>query len=227
MKKQSAPYIKTTSGRRLSRLSEAEREALELVLPAIEITIENRARLYNALNRYPRVVLEIGFGRGDFLYSEALREPETLFIGVEVFLTGVAKLLRRMVNFENQNKPLPENILLSTEDIRVVLKEIIPDGLLDRVYVLFPDPWPKKRQKKRRLLKEEFVSLLKKKLKHGADVVVATDCSDYAEEIYHNFLSQGFICKEKDLPQVLTTKYAQKALSKGHDIYSFRFKRQE
>ncbi len=221
MKKHS-PLIKTTTGRRLSRLRRAEREALERVLPELEIS-GNPEKLKRALKTYQRVVLEIGFGRGDFLYSRAKQDSDTLYIGVEVFLSGVAKLLRRMVNYDNQNRPEPENILISTEDIRKVLAELLPEGSLDRVYVLFPDPWPKKRHHKRRLLKRDFIGLLESRLKKGADIVVATDSEDYAEEIYQNFTSSGFNCVDKDLIEVLSTKYAQKAQDKGHRIFSFRF----
>ncbi|RMG72218.1 MAG: tRNA (guanosine(46)-N7)-methyltransferase TrmB [Nitrospirae bacterium] len=220
--KEHSPLIKTTTGRRLSRLRRAEREALERVLPELEIS-GNPEKLKRALKTYQRVVLEIGFGRGDFLYSRAKQDSDTLYIGVEVFLSGVAKLLRRMVNYDNQNRPEPENILISTEDIRKVLAELLPEDSLDRVYVLFPDPWPKKRHHKRRLLKRDFIGLLESRLKKGADIVVATDSEDYAEEIYQNFKSSGFNCVDKDLIEVLSTKYAQKAQDKGHRIFSFRF----
>jgi len=217
--------IKTTSGRRLSRLSKAEREALESVLPRVELPPQNKDKLKEYLKRYDKVVLEIGFGRGDFLLHKASNARNTLFVGVEVFLTGVAKLLRRMVNFDNKNRPEPENILISTYDVRVVLTEILPEDVLDRVYVLFPDPWPKKRHHKRRLLKREFIKLLEGRLKPNADIVVATDCESYAEEIFDNFSALGFRCVEKGLREVFETKYASKAIQKGHQIYSFRFNR--
>ncbi len=215
--------IKTTSGRRLSRLRRAEREALEIVLPKVELNQQNKEKLKEYEKKYDKVVLEIGFGRGDFLLKKARENKDTLFVGVEVFLAGVAKLLRRMVDFDNKNRPEPENILISTEDIRIVLTEILPEDFIDRVYILFPDPWPKKRHHKRRLLKEEFIELLTRRLKKTGDIVVATDCESYAEEIQANFSSQGYRCIEKDLPEVLQTKYALKALQKGHQIFSFRF----
>ncbi len=215
--------VKTTSGRRLSRLRRAEKEALDIVLPSVALTRQNKDKLREFLKKYQEVVLEIGFGRGDFLLKKARENKDILFVGVEVFLTGVAKLLRRMVDFDNHRRPEPENILISTEDVRVVLTEILPENILDRVYILFPDPWPKKRHHKRRLLKEEFIKLLTTRLKKTGDIIVATDCESYAEEIQNNFSSQGYLCIEQDLAEVLQTKYASKALQKGHRIYSFRF----
>ena len=113
MKDRTPTFIRTTSGRRLSRLRRAERQALEIVLPQLELNIQNRHKLDELIKRYKKTMLEIGFGRGDFLYSKALESPDVLFIGVEVFLTGVAKLLRRMVDYNNENNPRPENILIS------------------------------------------------------------------------------------------------------------------
>ncbi|NOX19949.1 MAG: tRNA (guanosine(46)-N7)-methyltransferase TrmB [Nitrospirae bacterium] len=217
--------IRTTTGRRLSRLRQAEKQALQVVLPKVELSPQNKDVLQKYRERYKKVVLEIGFGRGDFLLKKANQCQDTLFIGVEVFLAGVAKLLRRMVNYDNKSNPLPENILISTNDVRVVLSEIIPEAFIDRVYILFPDPWPKKRHHKRRLLKVEFINMLTKKLKKEGDIIVATDCESYAEEIMNNFQKAGYKCIEHDIQEVFQTKYAIKARQKGHPIYSFRFVR--
>jgi tRNA (guanine-N7-)-methyltransferase len=119
------------------------------------------------------VVLEIGFGGGEHLVAQAAANPDTRFIGVEPFLNGVASCLRHIE--ENG----VTNVRLHQGDARDVLARL-PDAMLDRVDILFPDPWPKKRHWKRRLIQSEFVAELARILKAGGHVRFATDWANYA-----------------------------------------------
>jgi tRNA (guanine-N7-)-methyltransferase len=119
------------------------------------------------------VVLEIGFGGGEHLVAQAAAHPELRFIGVEPFLNGVASCLRHIEESGVQN------VRLHQGDARDVLTRL-PDASLDRVDILFPDPWPKKRHWKRRLIQADFVAELARVLKQRGEARFATDWGHYA-----------------------------------------------
>ena len=119
------------------------------------------------------LVLEIGFGGGEHLVARAQAHPDSRFIGVEPFLNGVASCLRHI------EESGVTNVRLHMGDARDVLARL-PDASLDVVYVLFPDPWPKARHHKRRLIQPDFIAELARVLKPGGDVRFATDWADYA-----------------------------------------------
>jgi tRNA (guanine-N7-)-methyltransferase len=119
------------------------------------------------------VVLEIGFGGGEHLVAQATAHPDQRFIGVEPFLNGVASCLRYI---EDANA---QNVRLHQGDARDVI-ERLPEASLDRVYILFPDPWPKTRHHKRRLIQPEFLNGLARVMKASAELRFATDWANYA-----------------------------------------------
>lgn len=117
--------------------------------------------------------LEIGFGGGEHLSAQAAAHPGIGFIGVEPFVNGVAKLLAAI------DAAGLDNIRISDEDASRLLPTL-PAGSLDRVYLLFPDPWPKRRQRKRRFVSDENLSALARVMRPGAELRFATDIDDYA-----------------------------------------------
>ncbi|MGE0741429.1 MAG: tRNA (guanosine(46)-N7)-methyltransferase TrmB [Hyphomonadaceae bacterium] len=119
------------------------------------------------------LVLEVGFGGGEHLVAQALAHPDQRFIGVEPFLNGVASCLRHVEAANSQN------IRLHQGDARDVIARL-PNASLDLVYVLFPDPWPKARHHKRRLIQPEFLDALARVMKSGAELRFATDWANYA-----------------------------------------------
>ncbi|CAK0778734.1 tRNA (guanine-N(7)-)-methyltransferase [Gammaproteobacteria bacterium] len=123
------------------------------------------------------VYLEIGFGTGKFLISQAKEHPEVDFIGIEVHRPGVGQLLGEL-----QVKEIG-NVRVFCADAVEVLRTQIQDHALTRVYILFPDPWPKRKHYKRRLVQPEFVELLHKKVKPEGLVHLATDWEEYATQI--------------------------------------------
>ncbi len=124
------------------------------------------------LNSAP-FVLEIGFGGGEHLVAQAAAHPDARFIGVEPFLNGVASCLRHIEDTGVQN------VRLHQGDARDVIARL-PDACFDLVYILFPDPWPKTRHWKRRLIQREFLDDLARVLKPGGEVRFATDWAHYA-----------------------------------------------
>jgi tRNA (guanine-N7-)-methyltransferase len=119
------------------------------------------------------IILEIGFGGGEHLVAQAAAHREARFIGVEPFVNGVASCLRHI------EEGGVTNVRLHQGDARDVLARL-PNASLDLVYILFPDPWPKKRHWKRRLIQPEFVAELARVLKAGGEVRFATDWANYA-----------------------------------------------
>lgn len=121
------------------------------------------------------VWLEIGFGGGEHLAEQAARRPDVLVIGAEPFLNGAASLLRHI-----DERGL-KNVRLHVGDAREVLAAL-PDATLDRVFVMFPDPWPKARHHKRRLIQVETAAELARVLRVGGRLRFATDWADYADQ---------------------------------------------
>jgi tRNA (guanine-N7-)-methyltransferase len=120
-----------------------------------------------------KVALEIGFGGGEHLIAQAKAHPEQRFLGVEPFLNGVASCLRHI------EEAGVGNVRLRQGDARDLLARL-PDARLDRVYILFPDPWPKKRHWKRRLIQANFIVELARAVKPGGEVLFVTDWKNYA-----------------------------------------------
>jgi tRNA (guanine-N7-)-methyltransferase len=172
------------------------------------------------------VWLEIGFGGAEHLLWQAQSHPDVGLLGCEVFEDGVVKALAAI---EAQSLA---NVLLSAEDAREVLRWL-PAQALSRVFVLFPDPWPKKRHVKRRLLNRDFLDLVARVLAPGGELRIGTDIGDYARTIllalrgHPAFLWQAGAPRDwrergPDWPQ---TRYESKALEAGRRCYFFRFAR--
>ena len=193
------------------KLSDPKKDLLENFLP--KISLEQH---FNDLKKLTKAdnVLEIGFGFGDFLFNSASKNPHKNYFGFEPHLNGVVNLLDLI------KKNNIENIKLSTQDIRHRINKF-PDNFFETIYILFPDPWPKSKHHKRRLITQKFLDeTLSPKLKDSAKIIIATDHDDYKTWILaHILISQKFLWtaqfKEdwQNLPKDwFTTKYQKKAL---------------
>lgn len=158
------------------RLRPGARELLEHQLPRVGFAIVPGQRL-DPLRLFASppgaIWLEIGFGGGEHLAAQAAAHPEIRFLGVEPFINGVAKLLRAV---EQQRL---DNIRVLMDDARLLLSAL-PDASLARVFVLFPDPWPKLRHHKRRIVNTSTMADFARVLAPGAELRLATDDPDYA-----------------------------------------------
>jgi tRNA (guanine-N7-)-methyltransferase len=157
-------------GRIRSRVIKPRQAALmETLLPALEVDPADPLPPHEG----PRW-LEIGFGGGEHLAAQAARHPEVRFLGAEPFLNGVASALRYI------DQGQLKNVRLHAGDVRDLFPRM-PDAAFDRIFVLFPDPWPKARHRKRRLVGPETAGELARLLKPGGALRFATDVADYAE----------------------------------------------
>ncbi|MGI9407522.1 MAG: tRNA (guanosine(46)-N7)-methyltransferase TrmB [Hyphomicrobiaceae bacterium] len=170
--------------------------------------------------------LEIGFGGGEHLVAQARANPPVGFIGCEPFVNGVAKVLGEIERHDLTN------IRLHDDDARQVINWL-SNRALDRCFILFPDPWPKKRHAKRRLVAPDFVSDLARVMKPGAEFRFATDIDDYVTTGLHAVLASGYFdwpvetagdwrIRPADWP---ATRYEAKAEREGRQRYYFSFRR--
>jgi tRNA (guanine-N7-)-methyltransferase len=170
--------------------------------------------------------LEIGFGMGETTAQIAARCPENDYLAIEVHTPGVGSLLKQI-----QERGLG-NVRVIQHDAVEVLTHMIAPRSFDGVHIFFPDPWPKKRHHKRRLIQPAFVSLLAQRMKTGAYVHVATDWQDYAEQILAVLSAEprlrnaapGYAPRPDYRP---LTKFESRGLKLGHAVWDIVFQRAE
>lgn len=171
------------------------------------------------------IVLEIGFGTGQTLFEMAQNYPDQNFIGIEVYRSGIANVL---ANLERQ--PLL-NLKLFFGDATEILERFM-GATIDRIQVFFPDPWPKSRHRKRRLIQSPLVSMLKEKLKVHGILHLATDWEDYAMQMmqvmmadphYANIQGGQSFAERPDYRSL--TKYERRGVRLGHGTWDLMFKR--
>jgi tRNA (guanine-N7-)-methyltransferase len=168
--------------RREGRMTESQRDAIKRHWSQYGVEFRKETLvLETVFLRSAPAILDIGSGMGDTTVSLAISHPENNYLAVEVHRPGIGSLLRQVA--ENHIS----NVRISNHDVVDVLQYQIPAGSLDMVYIFFPDPWPKKRHHKRRIINPAFLELLKPCLKSQARVYIATDWQDYAEHILEVF----------------------------------------
>ena len=219
-------------GRRRARTLNARQSGLvEGLLPPLRLDLNTPTvpadRLAERLMPGARAVwLEIGFGGGEHLIAQSEVHADVAFIGCEPFIDGVVKVLSAI-----EERKLG-NIRLHDDDARDVLRWL-PEASIDRAFVLFPDPWPKAKHRKRRLVSAATLALLARVMKPGAELRVATDIGDYARTILQAMAQQSAfrwtaMCpadwriQGDDWP---VTRYQQKANREGRCSYFLRFER--
>ena len=168
--------------------------------------------------------LEIGFGYGESLAKRALTDKNVNYIGCETYSKGVANLI------DSIEKDSIKNIEIFNGDARILLDNI-PDHSIDKIFILYPDPWPKKRHNKRRIINEKFLELIHKKLKKYGILFFTTDVTDYADWVIEKVKNSNlFIADFSSLSEVKTepqwwvkTKYQEKAIKELRDSYFIEF----
>jgi tRNA (guanine-N7-)-methyltransferase len=177
--------------------------------------------LITLFERPAPTILEIGFGMGDSLAAMAMANPETNYIGIEVHRPGVGALL---ATIEEQGI---NNIRMLCHDAVEVIQQSISDQSLDGVHIFFPDPWPKRRHFKRRLIQPTFISLLSEKLKTRSTLHIATDWENYAEWIEEIMADSPDFSRLPDgTPhQRPTTKFEKRGLKLGHGVWDLMYTR--
>lgn len=210
---------------RQGRISNAQRSAYEALLPEYGIPFsEKQLNLEQIYGRSASKILEIGSGMGEATAAIAKQHPQNDYLAIEVHTPGVGSLLSQISMLELTN------LRIIQHDAVEVLQQMLPTESLDGVHIFFPDPWPKARHHKRRLIQSAFVSLLCKHLKSGGYLHVATDWQDYAEQILF-VLNDEVLLTNTALdyavrPQYRSlTKFERRGLQLGHNVWDLIFTR--
>ena len=185
-----APEFLSSFGRRIGRrLKPQKQQLIDELLPRLQVAAPKDAvtklvpaHLFPESQAAP-IWLEIGFGGGEHLASLAQTHPSVNFIGAEPYYNGVASLLEKI------EQEAITNIRVVADDIRPVMKAL-PDGTLERIYLLFPDPWPKPRHFKRRIVSQEFLAEVERLLPVGGILQLATDHYDYSVWMFEQVLQR-------------------------------------
>ncbi len=180
---------------------------------------DSKIDLDSLFSKKQPIVMEIGYGMGEATWQIAKANPDINYLGVEVHMPGAGKLMAKLS--ENE----VTNVRLIERDVFEVFHYILKDVSLDGVHLFFPDPWPKKRHFKRRIIQERFLSEVAAKLKPGGYLHIATDWVPYAEwitEVFSktNLFAGGVIARPDWRP---LTRFEGQGISKDHAVNDFRF----
>ncbi len=202
------------------RITEGQQEAWDRLWPVFGI--ENSDQKINLAELFPdskRIIMEIGFGMGEATAQIALADPTTGYLAVEVHRPGIGKLLLRI------EEGALKNLRTIEGDAFEVFEQMIVDSSLDGVHLFFPDPWPKARHFKRRIVNQEFIAAVAAKLKPGAFLHIATDWQPYAQWIAEEFTKQRFFTGgEVQRPDWRPlTRFEDQGINKEHPVADFRF----
>tara|TARA_B100001769_G_scaffold264881_1_gene249571 strand:- start:110 stop:760 length:651 start_codon:yes stop_codon:yes gene_type:complete len=172
---------------------------------------------------YSSCCLEIGFGNAEHIYLQAKENPDILFLGSEVYLSGIGTL----IGLIKDNNIM--NIKIFPDDIRILLDKNENMEVFDAVKIICPDPWPKERHHKRRLINKSFLELLHKSMKSKANLYISTDWENYADHIMKEINKTGlfnksniFFTKKNHL-----TKFEQRGVNEGRRVFEFNFNKED
>jgi tRNA (guanine-N7-)-methyltransferase len=198
-----------------SRITQAQRAAKDELQAIYGITAEEKkVNLAEIFPTSEKIIMEIGFGMGEATAIIAKNHPNNAYIAVDVHPPGIGKLLGRIV--ENGLT----NLRVIEDDVHIVLPHMFEDESLDAIHLYFPDPWPKKKHNKRRIVNEGFLALIHPKLKKGGYIHIATDWVPYAESMQEVFsvstlFTGGVIEKPESRP---VTRFEGQGIDKDHQV---------
>ena len=217
-------HIRSFVNRR-SHITQGQQEAIDAFLTKWSLAYRpSQLNLIETFEREAPTILEIGFGMGETTEKIALARPDDNFLGVEVFNAGVGALLKR-IEASNLN-----NIRIIQHDAVEVLRDMLAPQSLAGVHIYFPDPWPKTRHHKRRLIQPPLVELLASRMAPGAYIHCATDWEHYAEQMLAVLSAEtslqntceGFAPRPEFRP---LTKFENRGLRLGHGVWDVIFKK--
>ncbi len=190
--------LRTFGRRHGKKLSARKQLLIETVLPAI-----SPKNIKNA----GKNILEIGFGNGEHLRDLSVSYPDSIITGAEPFMNGVAALLSAITNENNEIIPEYNNIRIWPDDVRKLLAD--SNIKYDQIWILHPDPWPKARHEKRRLLNSDFLNLLTTKLSTNGEIIIGTDHWEYFDWIMDQAKKTSMHMESGDF-EIIKTRYQQK-----------------
>lgn len=205
--------------RRSGRLTQSQKNALQDHSSKYLLDTNNTSTNLKSCfdSKQHGVVIEIGFGDGTVLIESALKNPNKNFIGIEVYDSGLGQCLNEI------NKHKIKNIRLIYGDAVEVFEQFITKKSVEKINILFPDPWPKKRHHKRRLINKRFLALLSKSLINKGIINISTDWEDYAQQIELTFKESNQFKEIKSELRDLKTKFEKRGIKLGHKIFNYSY----
>ena len=209
---------------RSGRLTDSQRKALQSHWQ--DHVIEYETKLIDIDTVFPetgKLIIEIGFGMGDSLLTMAIENPDSNYIGIEVHKPGIGKLLHGIAEQKLTN------LKIVCHDAKEVMLNCFKAATIDKIQIYFPDPWPKKRHNKRRIIQPDFVELLERRLKQNGLIHLATDWEAYAEHILEvmesfeglqNYCGDSNYWLQADRPG---TKFERRGQELGHSVWDLLF----
>ena len=202
-------------------------ELPKFIIDSVDVT-DNSERQFLNLRKYTNnkpLWLEIGFGSGEHLLNQAQLNPDVVLFGCEPYINGVASLLAKI-----KEKRI-NNIFIYPGDVRNLF-DVLPSNSIDRVFLLYPDPWPKKRHNRRRFVNPEYLIPLCRVMKIAAQFRIATDVEEYCSHAFQEILKLDFILKEQNKNDFSfswegwsPTRYEKKAQKDNKTSYYMTFQK--
>ena len=185
-----------------------------------EFSVKNIQEIEDLSKQFDKCYLEIGFGNAENIIFQAINNPSYLFLGSEVYMSGIGTLLSS-IKENNIN-----NIKIFSDDIRLLLDQS-PKKVFDAVIIICPDPWPKEKHHKRRLINKSFLKMVHDFMKDDSNVYISTDWENYAESISESFEKSKLFkpSLDKSFQKYSLSKFERRGKNEGRELFEFNYKK--
>ena len=185
-----------------------------------EFSVKSIQEVEDFSKHFDKCYLEIGFGNAENIIFQAINNPSYLFLGSEVYMSGIGTLISSIK--ENNIK----NIKIFSDDIRLLLDQS-PKKVFDSVIIICPDPWPKEKHHKRRLINESFLKMIHDFMKDDSNVYISTDWENYAESISELFVKNKLFkpSSNKSFEKDSLSKFERRGKDEGRELFEFNYKK--
>ena len=185
-----------------------------------EFSIKSIQEVEDFSKHFDKCYIEIGFGNAENIIFQAINNPRYLFIGSEVYMSGIGTLVST-IKENNIN-----NIKIFSDDIRLLLDQS-PKKVFDSVIIICPDPWPKEKHHKRRLINKSFLKMIHDFMKDDSNVYISTDWENYAESISESFEKNKLFkpSSNKSFQKESLSKFERRGKDEGRDLFEFNYKK--
>ena len=185
-----------------------------------EFSVKSIQEVEDFSKHFDKCYLEIGFGNAENIIFQAINNPSYLFIGSEVYMSGIGTLISSIK--ENNIK----NIKIFSDDIRLLLDQS-PKKVFDSVIIICPDPWPKEKHHKRRLINKSFLEMVHDYMKDDSNIYISTDWENYAESISELFVKNKLFkpSSNKSFQKDSLSKFERRGKDEGRELFEFNYKK--
>ncbi len=185
-----------------------------------EFSVKSIQEVEDFSKHFDKCYLEIGFGNAENIIFQAINNPSYLFIGSEVYMSGIGTLVSS-IKENNIN-----NIKIFSDDIRLLLDQS-PKKVFDSVIIICPDPWPKEKHHKRRLINKSFLEMVHDFMKNDSNIYISTDWENYAESISELFVKNKLFkpSSNKSFQKDSLSKFERRGKDEGRELFEFNYKK--